>query len=66
MALFPQMQDEIDKNVDPGEYGVESYWCRLVCIFIFVTAILDDFYAICRTMMFPTCAAPFLQACPLG
>lgn len=52
MALFPQMQEKIDKNVDPGEYGVESYWCRLVCIFIFVTAILDDFYAICRTMMF--------------
>ena len=26
------------KNVDPGEYGVESWNCRLLCCFVFAGA----------------------------
>jgi len=42
-ALFPDMKDKIDSNFDPGEYGVESYYCRLICIFLFMVAIADEF-----------------------
>jgi len=42
-AVFPELKDKIDKKVDPGEYGVESYYCRLLCIFVFMVAIADEF-----------------------
>eukprot|EP00434_Breviolum_minutum_P030988 symbB.v1.2.027406.t1/scaffold2802.1/size122644/2 len=29
-AVFPDMAEEIDAKVDPGEYGLENYQCRLV------------------------------------
>ncbi|CAJ1428833.1 unnamed protein product, partial [Effrenium voratum] len=41
-ALFPEKRDEIMENVDPGEYGVESYWLRLVCCFLFVLGLWHD------------------------
>merc|ERR1719183_3113366 len=41
--MFPDRKEEIGANVVPGEYGVESYWCRLLCIFIFVLQIADEF-----------------------
>ncbi|CAK9024303.1 unnamed protein product, partial [Durusdinium trenchii] len=28
-AIFPDLAEEIDAKVDPGEYGLESYHCRL-------------------------------------
>jgi len=42
-TLFPDMKDEIDEKADPGEYGIESYYCRLLCIFVFVLQIADEF-----------------------
>jgi len=43
MILFPDRKDDIASNLDPGEYGVESYYCRLLCIFVFMVAIADEF-----------------------
>jgi len=42
-SLFPDMKDEIASKFDPGEYGIESYYCRLICIFLFMVAIADEF-----------------------
>eukprot|EP00928_Gymnodinium_smaydae_P035644 TRINITY_DN25049_c0_g1_i1.p1 TRINITY_DN25049_c0_g1~~TRINITY_DN25049_c0_g1_i1.p1 ORF type:complete len:570 (+),score=40.81 TRINITY_DN25049_c0_g1_i1:60-1769(+) len=41
--LFPERADDIDANVDPGEYGLQNYTCRQVCCFLFVLAICSDF-----------------------
>lgn len=41
-ALFPDRIDEINEKIDPGEYGVESYWCRLACCFIFMVTCMDE------------------------
>jgi hypothetical protein len=43
VAMFPDRKDEITGNVDPGEYGLESNYCRWLCIFIFVLQIADEF-----------------------
>merc|ERR1719316_2598494 len=40
---FPDRKDEINASIDPGEYGVESYSCRFLCIFIFMLQIADEF-----------------------
>lgn len=54
-ALFPERADEIGEVLNPviGEYGVESYYCRLLCIFVFVLQIADEFQNIrqlCKTL----------------
>jgi len=41
-SMFPHRAAEIHANVDPGEYGMESYWCRMACVFIFMMAVVDD------------------------
>eukprot|EP00931_Biecheleriopsis_adriatica_P036435 TRINITY_DN20993_c0_g1_i1.p1 TRINITY_DN20993_c0_g1~~TRINITY_DN20993_c0_g1_i1.p1 ORF type:complete len:539 (-),score=85.40 TRINITY_DN20993_c0_g1_i1:101-1696(-) len=40
--LFPEKGKEIRTMADPGEYGVESYWCRLLCCFVFVISIIEE------------------------
>jgi len=40
--LFPDKAEEIEEKVDPGEYGLENYWVRFVCMFIFVMSVMDD------------------------
>jgi len=40
--LFPEKADDIDRNIDPGEYGLENKWCRLVCVFVFMMSVLSD------------------------
>ncbi|CAK8988465.1 unnamed protein product [Durusdinium trenchii] len=42
VSLFPERKADILKDVDPGEYGVESYWLRLVCCFLFVLGLWHD------------------------
>jgi len=42
LSLFPNKAEEIMSNVDPGEYGVENYWVRFVCIFVFMMTVLSD------------------------
>lgn len=39
---FPEKREEIDRLADPGEYGLESYSCRLICCFIFMMSVVDD------------------------
>lgn len=41
-AVLPDKHEEIDKMVDPGEYGVESYWCRFACCFIFMMSCMGE------------------------
>merc|ERR1711874_297052 len=43
-AVFPNKTDDIDKLVDPGEYALEDYNCRLVCSFLFVVGIVSDWF----------------------
>jgi len=45
-AMFPDKADLIDEKVDPGEYGVESHWCRLLGCFLFVTSLTSEILAI--------------------
>jgi hypothetical protein len=42
-ALFPDRLDDIATAADPGEYGLEDYFCRVVCCFIFAMAMMDEF-----------------------
>mmetsp|Transcript_4760 Transcript_4760/g.8428 ORF Transcript_4760/g.8428 Transcript_4760/m.8428 type:complete len:474 (-) Transcript_4760:116-1537(-) len=42
-AMFPDRMDDVAHMVDPGEYGVESYWCRLLCVIVFVLSIIPEF-----------------------
>mmetsp|Transcript_13194 Transcript_13194/g.30844 ORF Transcript_13194/g.30844 Transcript_13194/m.30844 type:complete len:493 (-) Transcript_13194:63-1541(-) len=42
MDLFPDRAEDIQANVDPGEYGLESQWCRLLCCFIFMLSVIQD------------------------
>eukprot|EP00928_Gymnodinium_smaydae_P032324 TRINITY_DN23440_c0_g2_i1.p1 TRINITY_DN23440_c0_g2~~TRINITY_DN23440_c0_g2_i1.p1 ORF type:complete len:422 (-),score=28.89 TRINITY_DN23440_c0_g2_i1:229-1494(-) len=42
LSLFPDKHDEIQRNVDPGEYGLESNPCRIVCVYVFILAVLAD------------------------
>lgn len=44
LAIFPDRQEEIYSNVDPGEYGMEDYYCRLTCCFVFLMSMMDDLY----------------------
>jgi hypothetical protein len=41
-TLFPDKIKEIDEKIDPGEYGIESYYCRLVCCFIFMVSCMGE------------------------
>merc|ERR1711879_592903 len=43
-ALFPDRVDEIHAKIDPGEYGVESYWCRWLCCFIFMMSVMSELF----------------------
>eukprot|EP00441_Pelagodinium_beii_P041220 CAMPEP_0197637248 /NCGR_PEP_ID=MMETSP1338-20131121/12532_1 /TAXON_ID=43686 ORGANISM="Pelagodinium beii, Strain RCC1491" /NCGR_SAMPLE_ID=MMETSP1338 /ASSEMBLY_ACC=CAM_ASM_000754 /LENGTH=353 /DNA_ID=CAMNT_0043209645 /DNA_START=86 /DNA_END=1147 /DNA_ORIENTATION=+ len=41
-VLFPDRADDINKFADPGEYGLESYYCRLLCCFLFTVTVMSD------------------------
>mmetsp|Transcript_72939 Transcript_72939/g.128826 ORF Transcript_72939/g.128826 Transcript_72939/m.128826 type:complete len:475 (+) Transcript_72939:64-1488(+) len=43
-ALFPDRVDDINTLVDPGEYGVESYYCRLLCCALFTVTVMSDLW----------------------
>ncbi|CAK9046713.1 unnamed protein product [Durusdinium trenchii] len=49
-AIFPEQEEEIRKVADPGEYGVESYYCRLLCCFVFVISITQELDNIIKMM----------------
>jgi len=41
-SIFPERQEDIQNLADPGEYGMENYYCRLLCCFIFMMAVMED------------------------
>jgi len=51
--------------VDPGEYGVESYSCRLACCFIFMISCMGEFVVTCKMAQLiwkiPTRAEPWIE-----
>jgi len=52
-SLFP----DAASTIDPGEYGVESYNCRLVCVFLFVISIIPE-CELCMNMVVLLWALP--------
>mmetsp|Transcript_1870 Transcript_1870/g.4741 ORF Transcript_1870/g.4741 Transcript_1870/m.4741 type:complete len:679 (-) Transcript_1870:56-2092(-) len=42
LSVFPHRKDDILRLVDPGEYGVENYICRLCCCFLFTMSVVED------------------------
>ncbi|CAE7570700.1 rnf111 [Symbiodinium natans] len=63
-TILPEKAQMIDENVDPGEYGLESYHCRIVCIFIFLLSVVHDLnvtFQVVRTLWFvPTSAESWI------
>jgi len=41
-SAMPDKADHLDKVIDVGEYGIESYWCRLACCFIFMMSCMGE------------------------
>eukprot|EP00931_Biecheleriopsis_adriatica_P124110 TRINITY_DN9920_c0_g1_i1.p1 TRINITY_DN9920_c0_g1~~TRINITY_DN9920_c0_g1_i1.p1 ORF type:complete len:419 (-),score=64.70 TRINITY_DN9920_c0_g1_i1:69-1295(-) len=44
LSLFPERADDISSHVQPGEYGVESQYCRVLCCFIFCIVVMEELY----------------------
>mmetsp|Transcript_35898 Transcript_35898/g.102092 ORF Transcript_35898/g.102092 Transcript_35898/m.102092 type:complete len:446 (+) Transcript_35898:83-1420(+) len=44
IAIFPDRKEDIEKLVDVGEYGMENYYCRGVCCFLFMMSMTDDLF----------------------
>lgn len=49
-SLFPDRHHEIGANVDPGEYGLENYYCRSVCCCVFLLGVVNDLYCAVRLL----------------
>lgn len=47
LSIVPEKSAEIRQKVDPGEYGLENYMCRLVCCFIFTMSVVQDLFRTC-------------------
>jgi len=66
--LFPDKIKDIDAHLDVGEYGIENYWCRFVCCFIFMIACMEELVLIIKMAqlhwLVPTKDEPWLQAKP--
>jgi len=64
-AMFPERMAEINEKVDPGEYGLESYWLRATCCFIFVIGLWPDLVAtrdLCQLLLkIPTSSSAWIQ-----
>ncbi|CAE8622554.1 unnamed protein product [Polarella glacialis] len=42
LAMFPERAAEMAEKVDPGEYGLESYWLRVVSCLLFMIGLWPD------------------------
>merc|ERR1711972_254373 len=40
--VLPDAAEDAAALIDPGEWAVQNYWCRVVCVFIFMLAMIDD------------------------
>jgi len=63
--IFPDKEEAIGVNVDSGEYGLQSYYCRLLCVFILSIAIAEEFQNVISMAMLlwmtPTEAAKWVS-----
>jgi len=41
-GMFPDRIDDINRLADPGEYGLESYYCRLLCCALYTVTVMSD------------------------
>jgi len=41
-TIFPDQAKEIGEKIDPGEFGIEDYWCRLLCCFLFIMTMWQE------------------------
>lgn len=64
-AIFPEKAQDINDKIDVGEYGVESYSCRLACCFIFMISCMQELTVIFKLVeliiKIPTEAEPWIQ-----
>jgi len=42
LDVFPEHAHTTNAQVDPGEYGLESQFCRYLCIFLFVISLMGE------------------------
>lgn len=42
LDVLPDKEDTINAMVDPGEYGIENFRCRLVCLFLFTLSVMHE------------------------
>lgn len=63
--LFPHRADDVDSFADPGEYGLEDYYCRLACCLVFVMGVVDDLKGTVGLLTLlihvPTAAEPWIK-----
>jgi len=50
LSLFPDKATEIEEKVDPGEYGLEDYACRLICCVVFLMTVMHELVLIWNTL----------------
>ena len=52
LQFFPERAEEINELVNPGEYGVESYYCRwLGCNLLILTVMSDSYCTVKETYL---------------
>jgi hypothetical protein len=42
MKIFPEKFFQVRENLDPGEFGLESWHCRYLCLFLFTMASANE------------------------
>jgi len=55
----------INEKVDPGEYGIENYWCRLSAVALFIMSMVPEIEHVFRYLRFfweiPTASQSWIQ-----
>jgi len=49
-AVFPDKIDQINQNVDPGEYGLKSHTCRVLCVVLCMVTLTSEFFTIVKIL----------------
>jgi len=64
MTVLPEKAAEIDAAVDPGEYGVESHECRILCCIVFMISCMGELVSIYKIALLlykiPTADEPWM------
>lgn len=46
VQMHPDRLEDINTKIDPGEYGLESYRCRLMCLALFIASVVPEITAV--------------------